>query len=112
MLQGKLPLTAVRPTPPVCVRFYNHADYSGDASAALLPGNYSLAQLAALGVPAKTASSVQVPRGWTLTLFADDHFSGPSWSLSANTPNFSVLSPSASAQMSSCTITAATALVP
>jgi hypothetical protein len=109
MLKGEIPLTSVRPTPPVCVRFFRHSDYSGDAGAALLPGEYTRAQLETLGVPYHTASSAQVPRGWSVTMYASDNFSGPSWNLTTNTANFTALTPNANDQMASCKITASPA---
>jgi hypothetical protein len=112
MLKGQLALTATRPTPPVAsgtssdtgVVFYQDVDYGGAASTVLGKGNYTLAQLAAAGVPNDWASSARVPSGWTVTMFAADNFTGTSWTRTADTPNFISLSPNANDTLSSCRI--------
>jgi hypothetical protein len=92
---------------PVGVTFYANYYYDGAASQTLAPGNYTTAQLAAKGVPNDWASSVSIPAGWTVILYASDNFSGTSWTRTSSTPNFTSLSPSgANDQMSSCKITA------
>jgi hypothetical protein len=106
MLKGQIPLTAIRPTPPECVRFYQAPAYAGAASASLVPGNYTQSQLAALAVPTASVSSVQIPAGWTVTAFSGDHFTGRSQTLTADAPDFSQLGPTAREQISSCQITA------
>ena len=70
----------------------------------LAVGTYTQAQLAAKGVPNRWASSVQIPGGQTVIMYSADNFTGTSWTLTANTPDFTRLSPSASNQMSSCKI--------
>lgn len=104
MLKGQIVLTATRPTPPECVRFYQQAGYAGDASQSLVAGSYTQSQLASLGVPNAIASA-QVPRGWTVTLYTGDNFTGPSWALTSDTSNFSTLTPKAIDKISSCKIT-------
>jgi len=86
------------------VRFYPNTDYSGTAGQSLSAGNYTQSQLATLGVPNDWASSAIVPAGWTVTMYANDNFAGTSWTLSANTVDFTTLSPSANDQMSSCKV--------
>jgi hypothetical protein len=86
------------------VIFYEHVDYGGTASAALAKGNYTRAQLQAAGVTDNWASSVRVPTGWTVTIFAEDNFSGQSWVRTADTPNFVALSPNANDHLTSCRI--------
>jgi hypothetical protein len=91
---------------PVGVTFYADYCYDGTASSTLAPGNYTLAQLTAAGVPNDWASSASIPAGWTVTMYQNDNFSGTAWTLTSSTSNFSALSPSANDQMSSCKITA------
>jgi len=105
MLKGQIALTATRPTPPECVRFYQQPGYAGDASHSLVAGNYTQSQLASLGVPNAAVSSAQVPRGWTVTMYTNDNFTGQSWTLTSDTLNFSTLTPNASNKISSCKIT-------
>jgi hypothetical protein len=92
---------------PVGVTFYADYCYMGAASTTLAPGNYTMAQLAAAGVPNDWASSVSIPAGWTVIMYQNDNFGGTSWTRTATTPNFTSLSPSgANDNMSSCRITA------
>jgi hypothetical protein len=84
--------------------FYQNTQYGGTASQALSVGTYTLAQLAAKGVPNDWASSARVPSGRTVIMYHDDNFAGTSWTLTSDTPDFSTLSPSANDQMSSCKI--------
>jgi hypothetical protein len=86
------------------VIFYEHVDYGGAAGAALAKGNYTRAQLQAAGVQDNWASSVRVPSGWTVTIYAGDNFGGQSWTRTADTPNFIALSPNANDQLTSCRI--------
>jgi hypothetical protein len=86
------------------VIFYEHVDYGGAAGAVLAKGNYSRAQLQAAGVPDNWASSVRVPAGWTVTVYAEDNFGGQSWVRTADTPNFVALTPNANDQLTSCRI--------
>jgi hypothetical protein len=83
------------------VTFYADTNYGGAASQALPVGNYTLAQLAARGVPNDWASSVRVPSGRTVIMYSDDNFSGTSWTRTADTPNFTTLSPNANDMVSS-----------
>jgi len=86
------------------VTFYQDTNYGGAAGQALAKGNYTQAQLAAKGVPDNWASSVKVPAGWTVIIYANDNFGGTSWTRTSDTPDFTTLSPSANDQMSSCKI--------
>ncbi len=83
------------------VTFYQDINYGGSASHVLPVGNYTIAQLAARGMPNDWASSVKVPAGRTLIMYADDNFSGTSWTRTSDTPNFTTLSPNANDQVSS-----------
>lgn len=83
------------------VTFYQDTNYGGPASQVLPVGNYTIAQLAARGMPNDWASSVKVPAGRTLIMYADDNFTGTSWTRTGDTPNFTTLSPNANDQVSS-----------
>ncbi len=72
--------------------FYEHVDYLGAAGQALAKGNYTRAQLQAAGVQDNWASSVRVPAGWTVTIYAEDNFTGQTWVRTADTANFTTLS--------------------
>jgi hypothetical protein len=76
-------------------------NYGGAVSQALPVGNYTQAQLAALGVQNDWASSVRVPSGRTVIMYSGDNFSGTSWTRTADTPNFTTLSPNANDMVSS-----------
>jgi hypothetical protein len=86
------------------VVFYQDTSYGGAASQGLAKGNYTQSQLAAKGVVNDWASSVRIPAGWTVIMYANDNFGGTSWTLTSDTPNFIALNPSANDQMSSCKI--------
>jgi lysophospholipase L1-like esterase len=86
------------------VVFYQNTNYGGAASLPLQPGNYTLLQLAAVGVPNDWASSLKVPAGRTVILYGDDNFSGTSWTRTADTPDFTTLSPNANDKISSVRI--------
>jgi len=76
-------------TPPLDgVTFYEHYNYGGAASQSLDAGSYTLSQLAALGMPNDWASSARIPSGYTVTLYEHDNFTGLSWTLTADTPEF------------------------
>lgn len=110
MLKGQIPLTAARPTPYFTgggtsgVTFYQDINYGGTASQVLPVGNYTLSQLAALGVANDWASSVRIPAGRTVIMYQHDNFTGTSWTLTADTPHFGLLSPNANDQVSSCRV--------
>ena len=77
--------------PPSGVTFYQDYNYGGSASQALRAGSYTTAQLAAKGMPNDWASSVKVPSGYTVILYAGDNFSGTSWTLTADQSEFGSL---------------------
>ena len=89
------------------VVFYQNTNYGGTATSAIPAGSYTLSQLQAYGFVNDWASSVQIPSGWTVVMYSDDNFSGTSWTLTTNTPNFTTLSPSANDVVTSCKITSA-----
>lgn len=86
------------------VIFYQDASYGGAASQPIAKGNYTLSQLQAKGVANDWASSVKIPSGWSVTIYADDNFSGTSWTLTSNNSWLGGLSPSANDKMSSVKI--------
>lgn len=106
MIKGLTPYQANNPTPFVLsgVRFFQDTDYGGTGSQYIAKGNYTLAQLAAKGVPNDWSSSVRIPPGWKVILYSDDNFTGTSWTLTSDTQNFPGLSPNPNDQVSSCRI--------
>ncbi len=86
------------------VTFYQDTQYGGTAGQVLPVGTYTTAQLAAKGVPAQWASAARVPNGRSVIMYANDNFGGTSWTLTADTPDFTTLSPNANDQMSSCKV--------
>lgn len=85
------------------VVFYQHTAFGGVATSAIPKGNYTLSQLQAYGFVNDWASSVKIPTGWTITMYAND-FSGTSWVLNSSNSNFLALSPSANDLVSSVKI--------
>ena len=83
------------------VVFYQNTNFGGAASQALPVGTYTLAQLAARGMPNDWASSVRVPAGRTVIMYSDDNFTGTSWTRTADTADFTTLSPNANDVVSS-----------
>jgi hypothetical protein len=86
------------------VVFFQHSSFGGAQTQALARGNYTLADLTARGFVNDWASSVRIPAGFTVVMFQHDGFTGTSWTLTADTPSFSALSPSANDQVSSVRI--------
>jgi hypothetical protein len=86
------------------VNFYQDINYTGTATSAIPKGNYTLSQLQAYGFVNDWASSLQIPSGWTVTMYSDDNFTGTSWVRTAATPNFTTLSPNANDVVSSVKI--------
>jgi beta-glucanase (GH16 family) len=86
------------------VVFFRDVNYAGPASQGLPPGNYTLSQLQARGVPNDWASSARIPAGRTVTMYQHDNFTGTSWVRTSDTPNFVALTPNANDQMSSVRI--------
>lgn len=86
------------------VTFYQHVNYGGAAGQVLPVGNYTAAQLAAKDIPDEWASSVRVPNGKKVIMYAGDNFTGNSWTITYDTPDFTTLSPNANDQLSSCKV--------
>ncbi|MDB6052997.1 MAG: tps 2, partial [Verrucomicrobiales bacterium] len=93
------------------VTFYQDTSYGGASSQLLAAGNYTTAQLAAKGMPDNWASSVRIPVGWTVVLYANDNLTGASWTRTSDTPDFTTLSPTANDLVSSCSIQAPAGVV-
>jgi hypothetical protein len=66
------------------VTLFQHCSYTG-WQVALAPGDYTSAQLSALGARNNDASSLQIPPGYEVVLYDNDNFSGTSVTLSATT---------------------------
>jgi len=103
MIKGITGYQATHPTPFVIsgATFYQNTQYGGAASQPLLVGTYTLSQLVAKGMPNDWASSVRVPSGRTVIMYANDNFAGTSWTRTSDTPDFTILSPNANDAVSS-----------
>jgi hypothetical protein len=66
------------------VVFYQDAWYTGASSQPIPKGDYTLAQLQALGVVNDRTTSLSVPAGWNVTVFDGDNFSGSSCTFNAS----------------------------
>lgn len=86
------------------VSFYQNTNYGGTAGQVLPVGNYTQSQLAAKGVLNDWASSARVPEGRKIVMFSGDNYTGTSWTLTYDTPNFTTLQPNANDQLSSCKV--------
>ena len=97
--------SAPTPTPgPNGVIFYQDVNFNGTATRAIPKGTYTLSQLKSYGFINDWASSVKIPPGWRLIMYADDNFRGNSWNLTGNIADFSKLSPDANDVATSCRI--------
>ena len=94
-------MSSCRVTGPSGATFYQNTNYGGAASQLLPVGTYTLVQMAARGLVNDWASSVRVQSGRTVTMYSDDNFSGQSWVRTADTPNFTTLTPNANDVVSS-----------
>ncbi len=65
--------------------FYADINYGG-TSVALQPGNYTMAQMNAAGIPNDWMSSLKVPGGWTVEVYQHDNFTGTKWAFTASSP--------------------------
>ncbi|TCC00471.1 alpha-L-fucosidase [Micromonospora zingiberis] len=79
---GPIPTLGGGPTvsPPVSV--YQHTGYENGVNLAV--GSYTAAQLQAAGVGLRTISSVRVTAGHQLVGYANDNFSGTSWTFTSD----------------------------
>jgi len=69
---------------------YSDVNYS-TLGVALSAGNYTLAQMVALGIPNDNLSSVGVPEGMRVTLYENDNFTGNNLVLTEHTANLTSL---------------------
>ena len=83
------------------VVFYQDSYYAGTASQPLSKGDYTLAQLQAMGVVDNKASSLSVPDGWEVVVYENDNFSGKSCTFNASAP---FIGAACNDNMSSCRI--------
>ncbi len=60
-------------------------DYQGTPSQLIAPGNYSMAQLQSLNAANDSVTSLRVPSGWKVTLYANDNQTGTAWSYTGDT---------------------------
>ena len=67
--------------------FYRDYDYAGTV-VTLTVGNYTMSQLVAAGIPDNSVSSVIVPSGIRVEVYADDNFGGSQWIFTSDTANF------------------------
>ncbi|MCD8742097.1 glycosyl hydrolase family 18 protein [Mucilaginibacter roseus] len=77
------------------VRFFADANYGGYGTGIIPKGTYTLTQLEKFGFVNDWASSIKIPSGWTVTMYADNNSTGQSWTLTSNNSNFTTLSPNA-----------------
>jgi hypothetical protein len=63
--------------------FYQDINYGGTA-VALQPGNYTLSQMNAKGIPDNWMTSLKVPSGWTVEAYQNDNFTGTKWTYTAS----------------------------
>ncbi|MBB6110893.1 glycoside hydrolase family 18 [Mucilaginibacter lappiensis] len=91
-------------TPTTGVTFYQNTNYGGTVTSLIPKGTYTLSQLQAYGFVDNWASSVKVPSGWTVIMYINDNFGGTSWTRTANTPDFTTLSPNANDKVTSVKI--------
>jgi predicted alpha-1,6-mannanase (GH76 family) len=83
------------------VIFYQDLNYLGSRGSALAKGTYTMAQLAALGVPNDWATSMRIPAGWTVIMYQNDNLTGTSWTFTSDT---NWIGSAANDQMTSCKI--------
>ncbi|OJH37969.1 arabinan endo-1,5-alpha-L-arabinosidase [Cystobacter ferrugineus] len=90
----------VNTSKPPGATFYADGGFGG-LGISLSPGNYTLTQLNAAGIPNDWMSSLRVPAGWTVDVYADDNFTGTMWKFTADA---SLIPPEANDKMSSVKI--------
>lgn len=65
--------------------FYQDINYGGTA-VTLAPGNYTLSQLTAAGIPNDSVSSIKVQSGLTVEIYEHDNFEGAKWTFTSDDP--------------------------
>jgi alpha-L-fucosidase 2 len=68
------------------VTFYQDYNYSGTAKT-LKKGNYTMSQLASLGIPNDWVSSIRVPSGYTVEVYPDDNYGGTKLTFTGDVAN-------------------------
>lgn len=76
-------LNALKPAQPSVPTVYQDIDYGG-RSQEYGPGSYTLSQMQKKGTTNDSISSIEIPAGFSVTLYKDDHFKGDSTVKSAN----------------------------
>ncbi|MDU0199662.1 alpha-L-fucosidase [Paenibacillus sp. MAH-36] len=66
--------------------FYKHVQYEGNRIPLSL-GNYTKSTLQAAGIADNSISSILVPSGYKVTAYAEDNYSGTSWTFASNNNN-------------------------
>lgn len=66
--------------------FYQNVNYSG-SPVSLTLGNYTTSQLQAAGISDNSISSILVPDGYQVIAYANDNFSGTSWTFTSSALN-------------------------
>ncbi len=72
--------------PGAGVTLYPNASFGG-TGVTFGVGSYTLAQMVAAGMPNDAVSSIQIPSGYQIVAYADDGFSGTSWTYTASNSN-------------------------
>jgi hypothetical protein len=103
-LYGQATTYGTSATPASGVSFFADSNYLGAATSTIPKGNYTLSQLQSYGFVNDWASSLKVPTGWSVTMYADDNFTGSSWTLTGDKADFTTLSPTANDKVSSIRI--------
>lgn len=103
-LYGQATTYGTSTTPTSGVSFFADANYGGAATSTLPKGNYTLSQLQGYGFVNDWASSAKVPAGWSVTMYADDNFTGSSWTITGDKSDFTTFSPTANDKVSSIKI--------
>ena len=73
----------IQPNQPPELFSIRMLNYGGTASPVIAKGNYSSLPG---GVPNDWMSSLKVPSGWTVEVYADGGFAGTKWTFTADTP--------------------------
>ena len=103
-LYGQATTYGTSTTPAIGVSFFADANYGGAATTTIPKGTYTLAQLQGYGFVNDWASSAKVPSGWSVTMYADDNFTGSSWAITSDKADFTTFSPTANDKVSSIKI--------
>lgn len=78
-------ITTPTPTPPAAVRLYYDVDQKGLFMDLPAPGQYNASQIR---FPPNSVSSIDIPTGYQVVMYAEDDFKGEHVVLSSSTHNF------------------------